>query len=687
MFIEEQLTKSEILLKGIAQSTNSLLTAHCLDVAINQALIALGRATQVDRIYVFQNGRCSVSGQPTMSQRWEWVNKGVRPEIDNPELQNLPYGDNVPRWHQEMNLGNVICGLTENFPASEKAVLKPQGILSILVVPILIKGHFWGFVGFDNCHESHQWAPTEISALWAVAGCFGGAIARSEAEKGLQELNQALELRIKERTQALQQAMEMAKQASQAKSDFLANMSHELRTPLNGIMGYAQILERSHDLSSKNLDSVGVIHRCAAHLLNLINDILDLSKIEARKLKLSETVVHFPSFLQSVVEICKVKAEQKGIEFLYRHADCPAASVRIDEKRLKQVLINLLSNAIKFTEQGSVQLKVDMTELSDSDFVVSFAVIDSGIGIALADQFRLFESFEQTGEHHKQAEGTGLGLAISQQIVQLMGSNISVESEPGEGSKFSFKIQVVGEREAFCKPPVQSQSACVVGYSGKRRTILILDDRWENRDVLSQFLTPLGFVVIGADNGQTGLQQLYKHQPDLLITDLIMPIMNGVDLLKKIKVSSRLAHQKVIISSSSPTYQQSQQALSEIEENPFLPKPVDFNVLLDLIAQALDLSWQYDQSNRGSSCGVEERGNVRAIALTSGTAAGILVPPTKTLLELLDLVERGRLPQLKQRLDTLNVQNSAYRAFTNPLLALEKQFQLDTIESSIKEWL
>ncbi|MEL7358586.1 MAG: ATP-binding protein [Cyanobacteria bacterium J06560_6] len=687
MLIEEQLTKSEILLKGIAQSTNSLLTAHSLDLAINQALLALGKATQVDRIYVFQNGYCAVSGRPTMSQRWEWVNKGIQPEIDNPDLQNLPYGDEIHRWYQEMNSGRVICGLVEDLPAPEKAMLEPQGILSILVVPILIKDHCWGFVGFDNCHERHRWTPTEVSALWAVAGCFGGAIARAEAEKGLQELNQALEVRIEERTQALQQAMEIAKQASQAKSDFLANMSHELRTPLNGIMGYAQLLERSHDLSDNSLDSVHVIHRCASHLLTLINDILDLSKIEARKLRLAKNIVYLPSFLQSVVEICRIKAEQKRIKFLYRHADCPAVSVGIDEKRLKQVLINLLSNAIKFTEQGSVQLKVDITHLSSSDVVLSFAVIDSGIGIAAEDQSRLFESFEQTGEHHKQAEGTGLGLAISQQIVQLMGGHLEVDSALGKGSKFYFDIQVTEEQEDSCEPTPQVQSSPIVGYDGQRRSILLLDDRWENRAVLSQFLTPLGFLVIEADNGQTGLQQLHKHHPDLLITDLIMPVMNGVDLLAKIRASPSFVNQKVIISSSSPTFQQNQKAISEIEDNPFLPKPVDFELLLELIAQVLDLTWLYDQSHEKHSCTREAGSDGKAIAIKTATPEGEGIPPTETLLELLDLVERGRLPQLKKQLDTLNLQNPVYKAFTTPLLALSKQFQLDTIEASIKEWL
>ena len=516
----------------------------------------------------------------------------------------------------------------------------------------------------------------EQGKVIGILGTVQDITQRRDSEIELQRLNEELEQRVEHRTAELKNAKLAADSANQAKSEFLASMSHELRTPLNGILGYAQILNRSKAIPSQEKHGIHIIHQCGSHLLMLINDVLDLSKIEARKLELNPQPLHFPSFLQGVVEICQIRAQEKGVEFVYQPSAELIEGIYADEKRLRQVLINLLGNAIKFTDEGTVALNIDVFALDGEPNItrLRFSIEDTGIGIAPEEIDRLFHAFEQVGDRKRQAEGTGLGLAISQKIVQLMGGTIAVESTPSKGSRFSFEITCPVATDWVEQYSLES-GRTIVGYEGEPKRLLVIDDRWENRAVLRNLLEPLGFEVLEAENGQTGLEKLIESQPDLVITDLAMPVMNGFEMLAEIQHRRPHRREKIIVSSASVA-QLDQQKAVDAGGDAFLAKPVDTHELFRLLAEQLTLEWRYEDS-----------GDSRAIPDKSETSNTSKCPDPSELQALLLLAQSGKLRKLRQELDRLVQADADYEAFASPILALAKQFDAEAIEISITQML
>ena len=553
-------------------------------------------ATQIGE--VFQVTRCCihnyvVDSEPEIPIVAQYVDRDrvsfidlTFPVVNNPHAEKVLSQDSAvasPNAYEDPLL-SAVPELCQSF-----------ALKSMLAVRTSYQREPNGVIALHQCDRHREWTRNEIELLEAVAGQMGIAIAQARLLEKEQQQRQELYLN----NLALTKAKQDAEVANQAKSQFLAHMSHELRTPLNAILGFSQIMVRDTSLSRSQQEHLAIINRSGKHLLNLINSILDLSQIEAGKTFIQEDCLDLYDFILGLEKMFQLQAKAKGLKLTIDiHPEVPQF-ITTDGVKLRQIMINLLNNGIKFTTVGEVSLQVK----SQHQQSLIFKIIDSGAGIAKTELDRLFEPFEQTTTGINLGEGTGLGLSICRSLIELLGGILEVESIVGKGTTFLCQIPVIipdSEQLNLAEisnplSPHRGANIFKIAPEQPQHRILVVDDNLDNCKLLQDLLTQVGFMVREAHNGREAVTMFADWNPDLILMDIYMPIMDGYQATTAIK-NQDPSHRVKIIATTASIVKEDRAKIIAVGCVDLISKPFDTEKLLIAIAEQLNISYTYDDN-------------------------------------------------------------------------------------------
>lgn len=476
-----------------------------------------------------------------------------------------------------------------------------------------------------------------------------------------------LEQHVIERTREIEIARENAEAANHAKSMFLANMSHELRTPLNAILGFSSMMQREPELAEGQLEKLDIINRSGEHLLKLINDVLEIARIESGRMEIKTAPLDLGALIYDVIDLMRLRSEEKGLQLeLDQSSDFPRY-IMGDEVRIRQILVNLIGNAVKFTNQGGITIRFNLRQNNKQHLLIE--VEDSGPGISEEDQKLMFKPFVQVGAQDTR-EGTGLGLAITRQFVEMMSGSIAVKSTPGKGSIFSVDLPVELADEAAISLLLQtSDTGKVTGLAPGQPEyrILIVEDQRENQLLLARLMESVGLQVKIAENGEQGVQLFKSWHPHFIWMDQRMPVMDGMEATRRIRKLPEGRDVKIVAVTAS-AFREQEQEMREAGIDDYVRKPYNLDKIFQSMEKLLGLTWIYAEAD-------------------SERETPLVAPPGEQLLVLNQLAEEGHIFEIQKMATRLEAENETYIPFARQLQKLAKGFDIERITAFIKQFL